>query len=90
LEGVGLETHVHKITNVTVFIWYFDSGHWQGWALKYQLFLAQMELASLVALSGSKKVSISGPPIPMALVMDIARIQIITSCAIETTGTLTL
>jgi hypothetical protein len=47
LEGVGPETHVHKITNISVFfIWRLDlmimmranllvhySGHWKEWAL---------------------------------------------------------
>jgi hypothetical protein len=50
LEGVGLETHLHKITNIPVFIVLglndFDAvnihyeGHWKGWALKSRLFLA--------------------------------------------------
>jgi hypothetical protein len=48
-----------------------------------------MALASLVAISGPKKVSISGPPLIMALVMDIARLKIITYLAIKTTGKLT-
>jgi hypothetical protein len=47
-----------------------------------------MALASLVAISGPKKVSISGPPLMMALVMDIASLKIITYRAIKTEGTL--
>jgi hypothetical protein len=49
-----------------------------------KLFWAKMALASLVPISEPKKVLISGqgPPLPMALVMNIARIKIITSRAI--------
>jgi hypothetical protein len=40
-------------------------------------------------ISGPKKVSIfQGPPLPMVLVIDTARIKIITSRAIKATGTL--
>jgi hypothetical protein len=47
-------------------------------ALKSRLFCAQMALASLVAISGPEKVSISGPSLPMAFLIDIARIKIST------------
>ncbi len=47
-------------------------------------FWAQMALASLVAISGPKK----GPPLPIALEMDVTHIKIISSRPIETTGTL--
>ncbi len=60
-------------TNEPVFLWRLDLmilgrainihylGHWKGRALKSRLFWAQMALAALVAISGPKKVSISGP-----------------------------
>jgi hypothetical protein len=38
---------------------------------------AEMALSLLVAISWLKKVSISSPPLPMALVMDIARIKLL-------------
>ncbi len=34
-----------------------------------------------------KSIDFQGPPFPMALVIDVARIKIITSRAIKTTGT---
>jgi hypothetical protein len=46
-----------------------------------------MALAALVAISGTKKSRFQGPPLIMALVMDIARLKIITYRAIKTTGT---
>ncbi len=39
--------------------------------------LAKMALAALVAISGPKKSQFQGPPLIMALVMDIARLRII-------------
>jgi hypothetical protein len=58
-------------------------GHWKEWALKKPVpFWAKMELALLVAISGPKSLNFQGPPFPMALVMDIAHIKIITSYAI--------
>ncbi len=62
---------VHKITNVPVvymgldvWIWMGEKsisrGVWRGWALKSRLFFAQMALATLVPISGLKKVSILG------------------------------
>jgi hypothetical protein len=36
-------------------------GHYKEWALKSRLFWAEMVLTALVAISGPKKVSISGP-----------------------------
>jgi hypothetical protein len=50
--------------NVDVWIWMGEihfTGLLKGWALKSQLFWAQMALPELVAISGPKKVSISGP-----------------------------
>ncbi len=55
MEGVGTETHVHKITNVPVFYMElglndFDAGtihyegHWKGWALKLRLFGAKIQI----------------------------------------------
>ncbi len=44
-------------------------------------FLAQM------ALGAQKSLDFQGPNLTMALVMDIARLKIITSLAIKTTGT---
>jgi hypothetical protein len=49
-----------------------------------------MALAALVAILGPKKGSISGPPLIMALIMDIARIKIIKYRTLKTTGTLIL
>ncbi len=43
-----------------------------------------MALAMLDAISGPKKSQFQGPPLPMALVIDIAPIKIITSRAIYT------
>ena len=57
-------------------------GHLKGWALNSRLFWVQMALASLVAISGPKKSQSQGPPLQMALVMDIARFKIITSRAV--------
>jgi hypothetical protein len=48
----------------TNLIWFGQShysGHSKGWALKSQFFQAQMALVLLVAISGPKKVLISGP-----------------------------
>jgi hypothetical protein len=45
-----------------------------------------LALASLVAIAGPKKSRFQGPPLPMAFVMNSARIKIITSRAIYTTG----
>ncbi len=42
----------------------------------------------LIAFQGLKKYQFQGPALTMALVMDIARIKIITSGAIKITGTL--
>jgi hypothetical protein len=56
LEGVGLETNVHKITNVLAFlIWLLDLM-----ILMQATYIiwAQMALASLVVISGPEKVSI--------------------------------
>jgi hypothetical protein len=68
---VSLLSLVDKITNVPVvymgldvWIWMGEihfSGRLKGWALKSRLFWAQMALATFVAISGPKKVSISGP-----------------------------
>ncbi len=44
-----------------------------------------MTLAELVAISGPKKSRFQGPPLTMALVMDIGRLKIITYRAIKTT-----
>jgi hypothetical protein len=62
---------VDKITNVPdvylgldVWIWMGEIhslGRLKEWAMKSQLFWAQMALAALVAISGPKKFSISGP-----------------------------
>jgi hypothetical protein len=53
------------------------------------LFWAQMALAALVAADqGPKKSRFQGTPLKMALVMDIARLKIITYRAIITRGTL--
>jgi hypothetical protein len=51
----------------------------KGWALK--------PLRSL-PFQGPKKYRFQGPPLIMALVLDIARLKIITYRAIKTTGTL--
>jgi hypothetical protein len=45
-------------------------------------------LARSFAFKGPKKLYFQGPTLTMALVMDIARLKIITSCAIKTTGIL--
>jgi hypothetical protein len=51
----------------------------RGGPCKSRLFWAQMALASLVAISGPKKVppDFQGPPLPMALVKDVIRTEII-------------
>jgi hypothetical protein len=49
-----------------------------------------MALAALVAIQGPKKSRIQGPPLTMALVMDIARLKNISYRVIQTTGTRTL
>jgi hypothetical protein len=55
----------------------------RGGAWKSRLFLGQMTLASLVAISGRKKVSISrAHPLQMPLLMDLARLKTITYHAI--------
>ncbi len=47
-------------------------------SLQSLLFCAHIALASLVAISGPKKVlDFQGPPLPLALLMDIARLKII-------------
>jgi hypothetical protein len=52
-------------------------------------FWAQMAHATVIVISGPKKsLDFQGPTLTMALVMDIARLKIITSSAIKTTGTL--
>ncbi len=49
MEGVGPETHIHKITNVPVFYMALGlndldagnilyEGHWKGWVLKSSLY----------------------------------------------------
>jgi hypothetical protein len=53
-----------------------------------RFFWAQMSLAALVAIQGPKKDRFQGPPLIMALVMDIARLKIVTYRAMKTTGTL--
>jgi hypothetical protein len=58
---------------------YKTTGH-----LNLDFFGLKMALALLVAFSGPKKSRFQGPPHPMALVIDIARIKIITSRAIHT------
>jgi hypothetical protein len=63
----------------------FVGGHWKGWALKSQFFQAQMALVLLVAISGPKKVLISGPT-PSNRPCNTK--EIIPSCAIYITGTL--
>jgi hypothetical protein len=60
-----------------------------GWAMS-RLFWAQMALAAQVAISGPKKVFNSGPPLIMALVMDVAHIKITMYRVIKTTGALTV
>ncbi len=52
------ENHVHKITNVPVFYMALGLNDFDAGKSITQLFLAQMALASLVAISGPQKVSI--------------------------------
>jgi hypothetical protein len=66
---VGPETHVHKITNVPVFymaLGLYDFGAGKsitGWALKSQLFWAQMALSSLVATMAQKSLELRNIPL---------------------------
>ncbi len=67
----------------------FDAGEsitgaiGRGGPWKSRLFGAQMALASLIAIfKGPKSLDFQGPPLPMALVIDVARIKIITSRAL--------
>jgi hypothetical protein len=48
-----------------------NSGYFRG-GLKISTFLGPMALATLMAISGLKKVSILGLPTKMALVMDLS------------------
>jgi hypothetical protein len=50
----------------------------RGGPWKSRLFWAQMALASFVIIQGQKNLDFQGPSLPMALVMDVTRIKIIT------------
>ncbi len=83
--GAEMATHVHKITKVHVFYMLlgcnaFDGGKSFTWAVgrvgpKNLDFFARFHFRA-------QKVLISGPPLPMALLMDLPE-----SYAIKTTGT---
>jgi hypothetical protein len=67
----------------------FDTCHTKGRKTKREAKAMQLSWFRSLPCQGPKKSRFfHGPPLPMALVMDVARIKIITSRAILTTGTL--
>jgi hypothetical protein len=67
------DTHVHKITNLAAFLygaWTFDD------------FDAGKSITRVIGRGGPENLDFQGPPLSMALVIDLARIKIITSNAV--------
>jgi hypothetical protein len=83
MEGMGPETHVHKITDVPVFYMALALNDFDAGKSKWH------SLRSLL-MQGPRKSRCQGSPPLMTLVVDIAciKFKIITSPAIQTTGTL--
>ncbi len=80
------QVHVHKITNVPVFymklilngFWGRQinySGHWKGWALEISTFLGPNVTHFAKPFQGPKRFDLQGPPLPMSLIMDLARLK---------------
>ncbi len=61
--------------------------NWRALIISIKKGQTETGTAALVAISGPKKSRFQGPPLIMALVMDIARFKIITYRAIKATGT---
>ncbi len=54
------------------------SGHWKGWALKISAFLGPNGTRfARDHFRAQKSLDFQGPPLPMALEMDVAHIKII-------------
>ena len=87
-------SHLHKITNEPVFYmalapYDFDAGqrhylgNWKGWALKISTFLgSNCTRCCSCNFRAQKSLDFQGPPLPIAHVMSLHRIKIITACAI--------
>jgi hypothetical protein len=67
----------------------FRGSFWKGWALKIETFLGpKMAISKASAICSPKSQDFQGPPLPMALVMDLPLSKFIKSKCHIKTGTL--